>query len=115
RPFRPLPLIAERSSRFSAAGRRTAGERRWAPVRGTAVPGLELCEDGGAEGVAVAVGGSEGRDWTVAPTAVALAAVAPAEGASVSPSAAMTARTVPTSTVSPAGTRISFSTPLPGD
>src|SRR6185436_4673355 len=135
RPLRPEPLTEVRSSRYSAASRRTAGDKRISPrgaacaleagrvgesfaARGVYCSAAPLIEGGiaayqpgaGASAVDAAAAGRAGAGAGAGAAALAgggcVLAAAPLS---------ITARTVPTSTVVPAGTRILVITPAVSD
>ena len=112
RPPVPVPWTAFGSTPCSEAIRATTGETKVRPL-----------PDAGAAAGAGAGGGAGGVGWAVsvaaASEASAASCVAGSGGASgaaagAAPSGAITASTVPTSTVSPSWTRICATTPSAG-
>src|SRR6185369_14635303 len=137
RPLRPEPLTEVRSSRYSAASRRTAGDKRISPrgaacaleagrvgesfaARGVYCSAAPLIEGGIAAyqpgaGASAVDAAAAGRAGAVAGAGAGAAALA-GGGCALAPAAlSITARTVPTSTVVPAGTRILVITPAVSD
>src|SRR5687768_11123887 len=128
RPPAPVPVIVDASSPFSAISRRTTGESsRVSPLElagcGCSAAGAGAgAGEGGADrspslaaGAGAAAGAGSGCGSGAGDGAGAGSAAGAGAGAGAAPESPMRARTVPTSTVSPSGTRISFNTPATGE
>ncbi len=119
RPPRPVPGTLETSTPCSAAMRATTGETKllpfcWPSAGAGAAAGSGA---GGGAGAASAAGSTAGDSAGWATSSGAAGASGSAAGgasADAPPSPPITASFVPTSTVSPSGTRICVTTPLAG-
>ena len=110
RPPVPVPGTALGSTPCSAAIRATTGDTKVRPF-----PAAAGCACGSAWGAGVGAGGESGSAAAAGATGSGAAGAGSAAGSTTAdPAGAITASTVPTSTVSPSATRISATMPSPG-